>query len=316
MALDPAFANLLALPNVELAPPPPETGAAGLRALLAANKVVGPRPQVARVREVFAQHGEHRVRIRIYYPTRRKKLPVLVYFHGGGFVLCDLDTHDGFCRDVALASGIAVASVDYRLAPEHAYPVPLEDCYAATKWLSEQGSTLGLDAARLAVGGDSAGGNLAAAVALLARERRGPRISHQLLLFPSLDPDCNSASMREFSQGYLLSARMMAWYWQCYLGDLSCGREELASPLRAQSMANLPATSVVTAEFDPLRDEGERYADLLRKAGVMVTARRYLGVIHGFCLMPFVSNIAYRMIEDVAADLRASMCGPGADRHD
>lgn len=311
MQLDPAFASLLALPGVELAPPPNADGAAQLRAQLAAATRPGPKRRLARICEVYARNGSHRVRVRLYYPSRRAGLPLVVYLHGGGFVLCDLESHDDFCRELAHASGCGIASVEYRLAPEHRYPVPLEDCYAATRWLARNAAHLGFDASRIAVAGDSAGGTLATAVALLARDRRGPTLRHQLLLFPATDAACDSASMHEFASGYLLSARMMRWYWDCYLGGARAD-EPLASPLRAADLAGLPPACIVTAEFDTLRDEGEQYADRLRAAGVAVTARRYLGVIHGFAFMPFVSSLAGRMVADVAGDLRAAFGHAGA----
>ena len=307
MQLDPAFQKFVSIPGVELTPPPKSIGAAGLRAQLAANPEVSPKSRVARVREVFAKNGDHAVRIRLYYPSLKPSLPLLVYFHGGGFVLCDLETHDAFCRDLARASGCAIASVEYRLAPEHRYPVPLEDCYAATSWLSRHASRLGFDAGRIGVGGDSVGGNLATCVAMLARNRRGPKLRHQLLLYPATDAACDSGSMRAFRTGYFLSARMMRWFWKCYLGDTAKGSEGLASPLRAEDVSGLPPASVVTAEFDPLRDEGELYADRLRAAGVSVVARRYLGTIHGFPMLPFAPHLAARLIADVAEDLRSEL---------
>jgi len=314
MQLDPAFRSFLATPGLELAPPTTPLGAAALRAQLVTAPPDEPVPRLTRVCEVFASNGKHRVRIRLYYPSRRASLPLLVYFHGGGFVLCDLESHDAFCRELAKASGCAIASVEYRLAPENPFPIPLEDCYAATRWLSRNATRLGCDAGRIGVGGDSVGGNLATCVALLARDRRGPNLRHQLMLFPATDAACNTRSMREFSTGYLLSARMMRWFWQCYTGDAISGDHPLVSPLRAANISGLPPASIVTAEFDPLRDEGEDYADKLRAAGVCVIARRYLGVIHGFALMPFVSDLGARMIADVAEDLRTYLAVAGTSR--
>lgn len=315
MQLDPAFRLFLATPGLELAPPTTKPGAAALRAQLATVPPVERVPRMTRVCEVFARNGNHRVRIRLYYPSRRASLPLLVYFHGGGFVLCDLESHDAFCRELAKASGCAIASVEYRLAPENPFPIPLEDCYAATCWLSRHATGLGCDVDRMAVGGDSVGGNLATCVALLARDRRGPDLRLQLMLFPATDAACNTRSMHEFSTGYLLSARMMRWFWQCYTGDKVSGDHALVSPLRAQDVSSLPPASIVTAEFDPLRDEGEDYADKLRAAGVSVIARRYLGVIHGFALMPFVSALGARMIADVAEDLRTYLDFPATGRN-
>lgn len=308
MSIDPCFRALLAMPGLELRPPPREIGAAGLRAALAAN----PLPPVEKetvheVRELTAPGPEGAIRVRLYRPTAATTLPVVVFFHGGGFVICDLETHDPLCRSLARRSGCAVASVEYRLAPETRFPGPLEDAYSATAWLASQASALGLDAGRIAVCGDSAGGNLAAAVAMLARDRGRPHLSYQALIYPVTDLACDSASARELSKGYLLTRDMMRWFAECYLGDQSEVANPLASPLRAPDLAGLPPATMVTAEFDPLRDEGEAYADRLREAGVAVVGRRYLGMLHGFMSMPYATPLATRGVTDVAHDLKAAL---------
>ncbi|HTV94987.1 MAG TPA: alpha/beta hydrolase [Steroidobacteraceae bacterium] len=308
MPVDPLFQSLLDMPAMQLAPPPPGMSAAMLRAAMRAlpAPVVTP-PPIHAIRNVTVPGPAGSLAVRLYYPSAAARLPLIVFFHGGGFVLCDLETHDPLCRSLALESGAVVASVDYRLAPECRFPGPLEDCYAALGALVRQGREHGVDSSRLAVCGDSAGGNLAAAAALLVRERGGPRLRHQALLYPVLDAACETASMAELSVGYMLSRAVMQWYWNCYLSQPADAANPLASPLRAESLAGLPPATVVTAEFDPLRDEGERYAERLRSAGVPVTARRYLGMIHGFASMPYITPVADRAIADVARDLRESL---------
>ena len=223
--------------------------------------------------------------IRVYTPEGRGPFPVLVFFHGGGFVLCSLDTHDGLCRSLCNAVGCIVVSVDYRLAPEAVFPSAPEDCYAATCWVGEHAASLGGDPARIAVGGDSAGGNLSAVTALMVRDRGGPELRHQLLIYPVMDCSFDTPSYRENATGYLLSRDMMRWFWGHYLAEDAHAADPLASPLRAPNLAGLPPAHVVTAEFDPLRDEGEAYALRLSDAGVPTEQIRYDGMFHGFFSM-------------------------------
>jgi acetyl esterase len=308
MSIDPCFRPLLGMLGVELQPPPPELGAAGLRAALAAN----PLPPITKeavhdVRDLSVPGPAAPIRVRLYRPTSALSLPVIVFFHGGGFVLCDLETHDPMCRSLARASGCAVAAVEYRLAPETRFPGALEDAYAATAWLAAEAHRLGLDADHLAVCGDSAGGTLATTVSMLARDRGGPRITYQGLIYPGTDFAGESASMRELAEGYILTAAMIRWFGDCYVGDTGQIANPLVSPLRAPSLAGLPPATVITAEFDPLRDEGEAYADRLRDAGISVVARRYLGMLHGFVSMPYATPVAYRAIADLGQDLRNAL---------
>jgi acetyl esterase len=305
--VDPLFKPLLDIPAMQLAPPPPGVTAGMLRMAIRAMPNPVPPPPIHETRDIRVAGPAGPLAVRLYRPSAARDLPLIVFFHGGGFVLCDIETHDPLCRALANESGAAVASVDYRLAPETRFPGPLEDCYAALTQLAAQAPSHGFDGARLAVCGDSAGGNLAAAVALLVRERAGPRVAHQALFYPVLDAACDSPSMRDLSAGYMLSRAVMQWYWGCYLARPSDGDNPLASPLRAPSLAGLPGATVVTAEFDPLRDEGERYVERLRNAGVAVTARRYLGMIHGFASMPYVTDVANRAIADVGRDLARAL---------
>ncbi|MGW4896042.1 alpha/beta hydrolase [Kitasatospora sp. NPDC004240] len=228
--------------------------------------------------------------LRLYRPQDdpagdREPLPALLYLFGGGWALGSLETGDAICRALTNAAGCVTAAVGYRLAPEHPFPAAVHDCHAAARWLAEHADGLGIDPGRLAVGGDSAGGNLAAALTLLARDGDGPAIRHQLLVYPNTDHRADTPSLREHDDPLLFNRRSVAWYWGHYLADPADGDDPLASPLRAPDLGGLPPATVITAEYDPLRDEGERYAEALRAAGVPVEHRRYHGVPHGFFAM-------------------------------
>lgn len=244
------------------------------------------------------------IRIRIYRPSSAAVLPVVVFLHGGGWVMGSIETHDVYCRQLAHASGWAVVSVDYRLAPEHKFPAGLEDALAATRWVAEQADQIGVDPRRIAVAGDSAGGNLAAAVALLARDRGGLRLAFQVLLYPVLDYYFDTPSYRENATGYHLTRAAMIWSWRHYLNSQQDGHLPYASPLRANDLSGLPAALIMTAEYDPLRDEGEAYAQRLGAAGVPVVLRRYDGLIHGFARRTNVLARARDALQDVAGALR------------
>ena len=222
------------------------------------------------------------VAARFYLPDVARPLPVLVYFSGGGWVLGSLDAVDAVCRRLANEGACAVVSVAYRRAPEHPFPAGLEDCYAATYWIAEHGDEHGLDGSRLAVGGASAGGNLAAAVTLLARERGGPPLVFQLLVYPPLDHRAATPSMRTQPDPPCFSPEDVAWCWDHYLAERADGESPLASPLRAPDLQGLPPALVITAEFDPVRDEAELYAARLREANVTTQLVRFAGVMHGF----------------------------------
>ena len=225
--------------------------------------------------------------VRIYTPAGDGPFPVLVFFHGGGWVICTLDTHDSHCRSLANGTPCIVVSVDYRLAPEHKFPAATEDCYAATQWVAEYAAEFNGDPARIAVGGDSAGGNLTAVISQMARDRGGPPLSFQLLIYPATDFMADTLSMKENAEGYFLTADDMTWFTNHYLNSEEEKRNPLASPLLAADLSGLPPALVITAEYDPLRDEGEIYGQKLKEAGVPVTITRYDGMIHGFVGMPF-----------------------------
>ena len=223
------------------------------------------------------------VPVRVYRPDGDGPFPVAMMFHGGGWVIGDLVTADCQSREVCRGASVVVVSVDYRLAPEHRFPAAAEDCYRATAWAKQHAARFDGDASRLAVVGDSAGGNLAAVVALMARDRKGPELAFQLLVYPVTDGvNFDTASYRENGDGYLLTADSMRWFWNHYAPEAEQRQSPYASPLLADDLSKLPPALVMTAEFDPLRDEGEAYAQRLCAAGVGCDQVRYDGFIHGF----------------------------------
>lgn len=239
--------------------------------------------------------------VRVYRPAADVPLPVLVFAHGGGFVFCDLDTHDGLCRRLANRLWSVVVSVDYRLAPEHPYPAAAEDVYAAVEWVAENALSIGADTARIAVGGDSAGGNLAAVAALMARDRRGPALAAQILLYPVIAADFETDSYQKYFEGFYNTRAAMRWYWDQYVPRAEDRAHPYASPIQG-NLAGLPPAVVVTAGHDPLRDEGQAYAEALAGAGVDVRYRCHDGAIHGFMTMPSLT-IAGEAIEQLGADI-------------
>jgi acetyl esterase len=267
----------------------------------------GPEQPVAEVRNRSVPGPDGPIRIRVYRPVRNETLPALIFFHGGGFVICNLDTHDRQCRALANASGCAVISVDYRLAPENKYPAAVNDAYAATQFIAEHPAEFGIDPNRIAVGGDSAGGNLATVVALLSRERGGPRLKFQLLIYPVVDFYDQSPSMQQYSQGYFLTREGMDWFTNSYLPSREAGLEPSASPMNATDLSALPPAMVITAECDPLRDQGEEYARKLQGAGVPVELKRYEGMIHPFFQFGGILDTARVAMNDAASALRGAL---------
>ncbi|TDV49713.1 alpha/beta hydrolase [Actinophytocola oryzae] len=246
------------------------------------------------------------VPVRVYRPTANAApLPTLVYFFGGGWTLGSIDTSDEICRHLANSVPAQVITVGYRLAPEHRFPAAVHDCYAATSWIADHADEFGADPRRLAVAGDSAGGNLAAVVALLARVRGGPDLVAQVLVYPNTDYRGGTESMRDNDDDALFNRRSVAWYWGHYLATPEDGLDPLVSPLLAEDLGALPPALVITAEYDPLRDEGEQYATRLRAAGVPVVATRYPGMVHGFFAMAGVldgGRLARRQVSDYLRD--------------
>jgi acetyl esterase len=306
MPLDPIMKAILdAMPQMFTA----ETlrlPAAELRRMSKQRPAPGAVAEVARVEDRVIPGPGGELPVRVYWPRAAQSRGVLVFFHGGGWVLCDLDSHDPTCRALTEGTGCVTVSVDYRLAPEHRFPAALEDCYAATRWVAANARELGADPARVAIGGDSAGGNLTAAVALMARERGGPRLVHQLMVYPVTDFAFQTASMKENAEGYMLTTEAMIWFREQYLARAADARDPLASPLLARDLSGLPPATVITAEFDPLRDEGEAYGERLRRASVPADVRRYDGVIHGFFGMAELLPQARTALAQACANLRTA----------
>ncbi|MEM7077649.1 MAG: alpha/beta hydrolase [Pseudomonadota bacterium] len=269
------------LAQAEPAPPlwemTPEQGREMYRAM---RPVIDELP-IHKVEDRNLPGSETDIPVRIYTPAGDGPFGVLVYFHGGGWVIGDIDTCDAVCRQIATQGDLVVVSVDYRLAPEHPYPAAVVDAYDATAWAAQNMADLNGNG-KVGVAGESAGGNLSAVVCLKARDESGPSIDFQCLLYPVTDCDMSRGSYAENGEGYLLETRSMNWFWDTYCQQAGQREEPLASPLRAQSLENLPAALVVTAEFDPLRDEGELYAAELSAAGNDAISVRYDGLVHDF----------------------------------
>lgn len=285
--LDPVKARELAATQRATLPPGPD-------ALVEDREIPGPSGPIA---------------IRIFRPKSNGngRLPALVWFHGGGFVIGSVPESDGDCRHLATLASMTIVSVEYRLAPEHPAPAAPEDCFAATAWVAEHADELGIDPRRIAVGGDSAGGNLAAVVALMARDRGAPRIRFQLLVYPVTDlVSLETRSHHENAEGYYLTRRTMLWFREHYAKGEADRKNHYVSPLHAD-LRFLPPAFVVTAEFDPLRDEGEQYAERLERAGAVVKLRRYNGMIHGFFSMNAFLDDGKRVMADCAAALKDAL---------
>ncbi|HET6422459.1 MAG TPA: alpha/beta hydrolase [Planctomycetaceae bacterium] len=264
-------------------PPLESTPAAESRQLLnAAIGVLPDCPTLAAINDLQIPGPGGPLRIRIYRPRIVVNRGACLYFHGGGWVLNSIDTHDDFVRRLTDTAGCVCVSVDYRLAPEHPFPAAAEDAYAALQWVAANAYAWDIDPTRLAVAGDSAGGNLAAVCCLMTRDRGGPPIRQQILAYPITDCDFTRPSYRENADGYFLTTAQMRWFWDQYCPDEKQRRHPYASPLHAESLRGLPPAFVFTAEFDPLRDEGEAYAAALSAAGVPVTFQQFPGMIHAF----------------------------------
>jgi acetyl esterase/lipase len=309
MTLDPQAAAVLERTVRANLPPYPQIGAPAARELYRETRgALAPSPpEVARVENLQASGPAGPIPVRLYRALGTaddEHLPVLVYFHGGGWTIGDLDTHDIVCREFANLARCAVASVDYRLAPEHKFPAAVEDAIAATHWIGSMAGTLGLDPARVAVGGDSAGGNLAAVVAITLRDAGGPPLAMQVLIYPATDMSADRESHLKFAEGYLLTRESILWFVANYLRGPEDAVDWRASPLRVRDLAGVAPAYVVTAGFDPLRDEGQAYADRLHEAGVPVTYECFEGMIHGFVTMGGVIAAAHHAINRAAMGLR------------
>lgn len=307
MTLNPQVEALLGflaqMPPIDIATITPEQ----MRANNDRPMQMGPPLAMARVEDVTIPLAGRTLQARLYVPEGAGESPALtVFYHGGGWVVGTLETHDGTARALAAASGSAVLSVAYRLAPETRFPGPLDDCYEALVWAAAQAETLGVDGGRLAVAGDSAGGNLAAAVAIRARDEGGPALRHQLLIYPVADADFERASYTENGDGnYFLSTAMMQWFWNHYVDDAADPHSH-AAVLRHEDLGGLPPATVLVAQYDPLRDEGLAYADALKAAGVTVETELAPGMIHGFFSMYEAVPDAMPYIERAGARLKSA----------
>jgi acetyl esterase len=277
---------------------------------LKGRSVTNPEPpELESVKPLAIPSPAGSIPARIYTPTKSRKAgglaPALVFFHGGGWVIGDLDSHDVVCRKLADEGELIVISVDYRLAPEHKFPAAVEDAIAATQWIADHASELGVDAARLMVGGDSAGGNLAAVVAISARDGHGPAIAGQVLIYPATDFAMTHASHREPETSILLTHSVIKWFRDHYLTGAADVHDWRASPARATALVGLPPAYVLTAGADPLRDEGCEYAGRLKQAGVAVTYRHFPGQFHGFFTMGKLLQQANVAAAEIGAWLKA-----------
>jgi acetyl esterase/lipase len=312
MALDPDAERVLEMVRQSGRPPYETLTPAEARTVFrAAREVLCPEPApVAEIRDLAAPGPDGgKVPLRLYRgagAATEEILPALIYFHGGGWVVGDLDCYDSLCRHLANAARCAVVAVDYRLAPEHKFPAAIDDCFAATRWVAETAATIGIDSNRLAVGGDSAGGNLAAVVSLSARDCCMPPLRAQLLLYPAVDFAMNRASVERFAEGHLLTLATMRWFAGHYLRGTEDIADWRASPLRAPDLSRLAPAFVLTAGHDPLCDEGQAYAQRLQDNGVAVQQRHIPDQIHGFLTMGRIIRAAEPALDAIAAALIAS----------
>jgi len=264
-------------------------------------------PEVAKVEQRSIPGPGSAIPVRIYTPVGAGPFPILAWFHGGGWVIGDLDMADPTARHLAVGAGCVVVSVDYRLAPETKFPGAADDCYAATQWAVQHAAQLNGDPDRIAVGGDSAGGNLAAAVSLMARDRRGPSLAFQLLVYPVTHRDYTTNSYQSYAEGHMLTRDSMQWYWNHYLKDTADASNPYAAPFVTRDLNGLPPALVITAECDPLCDEGAAYARRLKEAGVPTTYSCYDGMIHGFFGMPAVLDKGKQAVAEASAALQKAL---------
>ena len=256
--------------------------------------------QLTKVHDRMVPGRDSDIPVRIYHPDSETGLPIIMYFHGGGFVMRSIDSHDKVCRRICRDNKAIVISVGYRLAPEYKFPIPVHDCYDATVWAATNARSFGGDDSRLVVMGDSAGGNLSAVVSLMSRDLDGPKISYQVLIYPCTDGHLSSESIDTLGNGYYLTKKMMEWFVDHYKSSDEDLDSPYLSPLLAKDLSNLPPAFVFTAEYDPLKDEGRKFAERLKEAGNEVVFKEYGGMIHGFISMPRMS----KRILDTYADIR------------
>jgi len=308
MPLDPlaqAFLDQLAAqPTPKLWEMPPTVARLAFAAMM---NFVGPKDVPIGKIENISMPGD--IALRVYTPVAAggEALPAIVFFHGGGFTIGDLDTHDGICRILAAESGARVIAVNYRLAPEHKFPTAMDDAFAAVNWIEKNASALGVDANRIVVAGDSAGGTLSAVVCQLAKEKGGPKIAYQLLMFPGTQIGGLFASLREFAVGYMLEKRSIDWFYGNFIPSGTDPLDPRHSPLLAKDVTGLPPAYVMLGGCDPLHDEGLAYADKLRAANVPVTVADYPGMLHSFIYFQAVLPQAHEALAKAAKALRQAM---------
>ncbi len=310
-AIDPEAASYLKWLGSLRLPSLAEQGAAEARRSnrMRAPMLAGEPEPIERIEDIDVPGPGGPIACRIYAASSGGPLPALLYLHGGGWVVGDIDSHDSVCRGLARRAGCLVLSVDYRLAPEHRFPAALEDAWAAMSWLHDNAAGIGADPGRLAVGGDSSGGNLAAVLARWSRDRGGPRPAAQVLIYPVIDIDLDTPSYRTVGTGYGLTRESMRWYWEQYLSDPRDGASPDASPLRATDLSNLAPALVITCELDPLMSEGTAYAAVLGSAGVPVEHIHEPDMIHGYIRMAGVISRARKSWDDCARFLRRELQG-------
>lgn len=312
MSIDPKTREILDFIASRNVPPHYELSPEEGRAAMEKSREVfsGDPIELPRVEDLYADTPVGKIPLRLYAPSTEIGLPMVVFYHGGGWVLGSLDSHDHPCRMLAQRSGCMVIAVDYRLAPEHKFPAPVDDAWAALEWIAANGKTLGGNPERLGVCGDSAGGNLAAVAAQRAAAHGGPAIAHQILIYPVTDYDFTRPSMDAYGEGFLLTLQGMRWFWDHYLDKPENAENAEACPIKASSLSGLPPAMVITAEMDVLRDEGEAYARRLKTEGVPTRLVRYEGVIHGFFSMT-ISPRTREIIEEIAQEIRAVLGSTG-----
>lgn len=302
MPLDPQVQALLSQMEEQGLPPFEEMSVPFARDVMGSFRDLQGDPEpVGEVTNVLATGPAGLLPVRVYHPSPGTALPLMIYFHGGGWVIGNVEVYDKPCRALANAGQCVVASVEYRLSPETKFPGPAEDCYSAALWLAGHAAELGADPERVIAAGDSAGGNLTAVVSLMARDRGAPRIDQQILLFPVTAPARGTTfpSYEQNADGYMLTRGAMVWFWDHYVSSPEQATEPYASPLHAKDVSGLPPAVVATAEYDPLRDEGRAYAERMSEAGVPVTSLPYDGMIHDFFLMGAAIGRTRRLLTDI-----------------
>lgn len=310
MALDPQAKALLEQFEAAGAQPFETMTPAQARVAVQGFKMLGGRPEhVRRVDHEYVPGPTADLPVRIYWPAMRARRPspALIYFHGSGFVLANIGICDSFCRALANRTRCAVIAVNYQKAPEHKFPIPFDDCYAATQWVFMMANEFGLDKRRIGVIGDSAGGNLAAAVTLRARDEGGPELAYQVLVYPSVQYGWDTASCLEYAEGYSLQRASVEYFWNHYVNDPSDGQNPYCSPLLAEDHSNLPPAFIAIAECDPIADDGRHYAAKLEVARVPVTFQEYEGMIHGFMWMGGALHKTRILLDDIGREVRRAI---------